>query len=410
MVRFTFNYFVMNTCLIVYGILAVFPPATTLFNSTLVSLICLACWIVVSMLTDINYYNSLRNIYPLLFIAVTFIMPYMLGSSVIGNRYINLSMIPLGVLIFDFYKKNRRIKNLKIIALVISFFALITFVITLSALIKDPYISRSIKSSGEYSADLARKGIGGYSFIYFIAISSQFLLYIFFKTSKRAWKAVTLAGYLLSLLFVLKSNYMTALIISVLASVILFLFHYAHADFGKKIALSFILLALILLILNLNEIIQRFSHAIPKRILEAITVNEGQNILSSIWDEFILDRWPTMKESIDAFLKYPLFGLVGAGNVYAYDGGVVGFGQHSHILDTFSLYGIAIGLFNLLIIFRPLNKKRLNNGSEALRASMIVCTLIVYLFNNATPAIAMALGMFYPLVQYSFSLESSIKE
>lgn len=407
-IKLNSNYLVMDIFLIIYGIVAVFPPATVLFNSTLISILCLGAWLIASLLIDRDYYKSLNNVYPVFFLIITIAFPYVFGASVIGNRYLNLNMIPMGFLIFNFYKKNHHIENLKRIALIITFFATITLLITLQALTADPYISRSIKSTGEYSSDLARRGIGGYSFIYFTAISSQFLLYISLKTRSSSVRIVTIILYILTFFFVLKSSYMTALLIVILSSVALIVVNLVHRNLEKKIIGIVVIIAMVLLLSNLNGIIDKFSDVIPKRIANIVIVNDGQSIFSSIWDEFVSDRWPTLMSSISAFIKAPLFGLVGAGQLSSYDGGVSGFGQHSYILDTFALYGVFVGLLNSYIVLRPFRHNK--EYDTFLNASIFACTAIVYLLNNATPAIAMALGILYPLVGEYYSSNSLIKE
>ncbi len=397
------NFLIMDLLLVIYGLEAVFPPVTIYFNSTLICTICMFGWVCISFITDSDYYlkQDLRNTYPLIFIAATIIIPYLFGNGVIGNRYLSLCMIPLGYFIFNFYKEKERLNELKKVTMIICGFAVITFFVTLKALVQDPYISRSIKSWGEYSLDLARKGIGGYGFIYFTVIVSQFLLYIFLKSKLKFVKAFSFIFYLLSLFFTLKSNYMTALLTVLIASAVMIIRNYMGKNVINNIILILFAALMIILALNIDSIVANFSDFIPKRIAQIVN-NGNESITKSIFNEFVNDRWPTMLSSINIFLKRPLLGMVASKDItLTQDGYLAELGQHSHILDTFALYGFLIGLFNILIIFKPFrgtDGKKIGYG-KALNAAMAVCIIAVYLFNNATPSTAFSFGIIFPLIR-----------
>lgn len=391
----------MNFLLTIYGLETVFPWLNTVFNSFVVCTACLFGWLLLSIFADRDYYlyQDIKNMYPLLFLAFTVLIPYAYGVGVIGNRYLSLALIPFGYIIFNYYKDKKRLRDLKYIFIIISLFASVTLIKTLKALIESPYISRSIKSSGEYSQELARQGIGGYGFIYFIVIASVFLLYIALKSTSRLIRFITAVGYILSLYFVLMSNYMTALLTVFLASLVLILSHSARSGSAKVIIIAFLI---ILLFINMEVIINRFADFIPKRIAKILITENGDSVYRAILDEFINDRWPTMLTSIETLFKYPFFGVISSDGISVTKNGfLTGFGQHSHILDTFALYGAVIGIANLFIIFKPFKDKygcRIKYG-RALNNAMWVCIICIYLFNNATPSIALAFGIIFPLLR-----------
>lgn len=407
------KFLLMNLLLTIYGIEIVFPPVTTVLNSNIICMLCLLGWIIISFFTDSGYYlcQNIRNTYPLIFYFATAVIPYLFGIGVIGNRYLSLGLIPVGYIIFNYYKQKKRLSDLKRISIIIAFFATITFFITLKALIEDPYISRSIKSSGEHSENLARYGIGGYSFIYFIAVVSVFLLYMSLKSKSKWFRCITFIGYLMSFYFVLKSNYMTALLTVVMASVVLVISYYAEASPTKGVKLFFITVLALVILMNINAIVNKYADFIPKRIASVLVLESGESIYQSILDEFVNDRWPTMLSSIKMLLSHPFFGMVSSNDIQvSQSGGLTGFGQHSHILDTFALYGFVIGIVNIFIIFKPFkdhNGKRIKYG-KALNNAMLVCTIVIYLFNNATPSIAFAFGILFPLLREVYDSENKI--
>lgn len=406
MLKEKYNFFIMNLLLTIYGIEIVFPPITTVFNSNLICMLCLFGWIAISYLTDKNYYlhQDIRNIYPLIFYFATVVIPYLFGVGVIGNRYLSLGLIPLGYIIFNYYRQKERLNDLKWISFIIAFFAAITFFITLKALIENPYISRSIKSSGEHSEYLAQQGIGGYSFIYFIVIVSVFLLYMSLKSKSKSklFRFITFIGYLMSLYFVLKSNYMTALLTVILASLIFIISHLAGGGTGKSIILLVVMIIIVVGFMNIDVILNRFSDFIPKRIANILLPANGDSIYKSIIDEFLNDRWPTMVTGLENFIKHPFLGVISSDEITTNQSGFLeGFGQHSYILDTFTLYGFVIGIFNIFIIFKPFKDQygnRIKYG-RALNNAMLVCIIGIYLFNNATPSIAFAFGILFPLLR-----------
>lgn len=407
------NFLIMNLLLTIYGIEVVYPPVTAIFNTNLICAFCLFGWLAVSFITDSDFYlqQDFRNVYPLIFYLATIVIPYMFGVGVIGNRYLSLGLIPLGYMIFNYYKQKERLCDLKRISVIMAFFAAITFFKTLKALIENPYISRSIKSSGEHSETLARQGIGGYAFIYFIVIASIFLLYFSLKSKSRLFRLIAVITYLMTLILILKSSYMTALLTVIIASAVLLLSHYANSNSTNIIILSVLVITIFFFLINVDVIINKYSDIIPQRIASIVVSENGKSIYQSILDEFMNDRWPTMLESVGMFLKYPFFGIIGTGNIrFAESGLLTGFGQHSHILDTFALYGFLIGIVNIFIIFKPFkdqNGNRIKYG-KALNRAMLVCTVGIYLFNNATPSTAFALGIMFPLIREIYDSENGI--
>lgn len=397
------NFIVMDLLLLLYGLESFFPPITAFSNSSVVSLISLLGVVFVMFITDRDYFISqnIRNTYPLVLWFIMAVLPYLFGIGVIGNRYLSLGLIPLGYFIFNYYKKYNRLCELKIIVLALSMFIAITFIVTLKALIINPYVSRSIKSSGEYSMNLARQGIGGYHFIYFIVIAGQFLLYIFLKSKSAFIKIFTFVLYLFTLFFILKSSYMTALLIALIASGVMLISNYSGKGIANKAMMVVVVLIFILTIVNIDFITEQLSHFLPNRILNIVDNGES-GILQSIFDEFLNDRFPVMKESVVKAITYPVIGLLTSKELSVGNNGMlVGFGQHSYILDTFALYGLAIGTVNIFVILKPffdVNGKRIKYG-KALNNSMIVCLLGIYLFNNATQSTAFGFCLIYPLIR-----------
>lgn len=406
------NFIIMNTLLLVYFIELVFPPITTMFSSLIVRLVCMVGWIALSFLTKRSFYaeSSIHVTYVLIFYVAAVLVPYIFGEATIGNRYLDLGMIPMGYFIFCYYKECGRLKDLQKILLITSVFILLTYVDTLKALLDNPYASRSMKTSSTEAGNLEEQSIGGYSFVYFMVVVSVLLLYIFLKTKNRWIKLCAFAGTCMALFFILKANYTTALLVTLLAASVLILMSYAKKGLGNNLLLFFLVIVFFLALTNLNNIIEIFADVIPSRIAQAIMPEKNESVLQALTEEFLWDRWPVMQDSINAFLEAPLLGLVGSGKLGYSGKALQGFGQHSHILDTFALLGGVFGIVNIFVILRPLkdNKGRWIAYGKPINAAMLICMIGIYFFNNATEAIALAFGIIFPLLREHYDSENEI--
>jgi hypothetical protein len=106
-----------------------------------------------------------------------------------------------------------------------------------------------------------------------------------------------------------------------------------------------------------------------------------------------------MLRSIEAFKEHPILGLLGSGQLQVSNGSLYGFGQHSYILDTFALYGIVGGTLNLLALAAPfINRYRIKRDIS-LDITMFVVMLLLYLVNNASESIALAVTIIYPFIR-----------
>lgn len=404
--------FLLNLMLVIYLTELIFPRINYIANPAYVKIICLVMWFTLSFLKKPRYYYNIRPpiLSSLLCFFATITVPYIWGYRVIANRYAALAMIPLAYVIYDYYSYRKKIYQLKKILIFVYFLSAITAITTLSALMTNPFISRSIKSGGEVSARLAQRGIGGYHFIYFVVASSIVFLFLLLKSTKKALKILMLVICLFTMFLILSSNYMTALVIAVTGFMIMMILNAtSKKNVAAKLAIGFVLM---LLLMNLNTIIIACSDFIPLRIAKVIMPTANKSVLWTVYDEFIRDRWPTLLESMTAFKKNPLLGMMGSQTLSYSDGTLSGLGQHSHILDTFAFYGIGIGLWMVYVILIPFIDKKGKgiHQTSSLNCAMMVCTLLLYLFNNATDSIAIVVGIVMPTVReiYSNNVDNAI--
>lgn len=268
----------MKGILIIYFAELVFPLLNTVFDSSYVRIACLVAWLTISFLADPNYYSRQRvKIFSLLsFYIITIFFAYLTQYSVIAHRYMNLALVPLAYVIYDYYSYHNKIRQLVYIVVITYVLALITAVITFLELLANPYIARSIKSNGEYSKALAKKGIGGYSFVYFVAASSIVFLYVCLKSKHMGKRLISMTAYIFSCAFVAKSNYMTALLIVVICSLVLIFLIEANKGFFNGVIVLFLGLAIVLLLLNIEKILKVIGEYLPDRIANVLLAEKGE--------------------------------------------------------------------------------------------------------------------------------------
>ncbi|MCE5178567.1 MAG: hypothetical protein LLF81_05435 [Porphyromonadaceae bacterium] len=370
-------------------------------------LVSMVLWFVFVFLNRPNFFLKLPT--PLvamsLFSIYTIVIPYLFGNPIITNRYIGLAQIPFFYFAFIFNESSGNMRtNYSIIKwsiLPIVFIAITTLLI----LIKNPYASRQATSlRSEFSSDYIFTG--GYDFIYSLAIFTVILFAIYFLHSRYSnSKFQKIQLFILLVLFLITvflSNFLTAVLM------ILFSISFFYVIKNNLFSLMFIIPILIILIIIFNQelislLIDMFDLISPQgKIVDKLidlqmksSVFGNQNIMS--------DRNETYLSSFNGFLENPIFGKV----IYPFsveDNFFSGFGQHSQIIDTMSLFGIfgIIQIYFLLKIFTI----RLKKGFRSLNAftlSVMLSVLILNFFNNSTALCGFAYFFVYPSVYHLFN-------
>lgn len=390
--------------LFVFAILC-FPPLTAALHSAYVCLFCVMLWFALSFINDPQYYIDTKPfvLLSIVFYALTVIIPLICGYKIITNRYTSMSLVPLGFVIYDYYKQHGYTDYLRKIFLAVSALAAVTAITTYKKLLDSQYIVRSIKSTGEYSEILAKDGIGGYSFIYAVTAAAPIFLYIFLKSKKKPVRITALAAYAFSLLFIMKSNYMTAFLSVIISSAV-----FVEGYLLSKKKRGFILPAVFIIVsiafvARFNSISGILEGILPNRISSVVFNPYSDSLVHSITEEFVNDRLPSYITSIKSFCQNPLLGILGSGRLDVSGKNLYGFGQHSHIFDTFALYGLIIGLLGIIVLVQPFRKNgRWVAEDRYFTAAIAVNMLFIYVFNNVTDSIAVIFTILFPLVRDYF--------
>lgn len=373
-------YTITDVCLLYIGISSVFP----LLNGYLGSIdtaICIGLNIVLlvvalTMLSKSS--DSGTDIFLLVFfLFYSTVIPYFVGNTVIANRYLGILVFLVAPHIFRLYEQNEQIGRLKKISGVICFFAGLTFVTTATALLNNPYLSRSIKSTGDISATIKMSGIGGYEFVYFCMILGVAFFYRFWQ-EKKIWN---LFGSMLVVFFLLLSNYITAVFLLVFGCILCLL----SGKSDKQCFIAIIIIALLLFFSdfvqeNIKNIVQTVSPT--GRIARHINSNNA-GLLDGLVAEFVYDRLPTMKISWKTIAD-----SYGMGLLFSNKAQIEMLGQHSFVIDSLAVFGIPMGALYFYLVFRNLR----------IPVSCLVTFITLAVVNNMTTSIGIAIYFIIPIL------------
>lgn len=383
---------------------SVFPPLRVLFNNTLAVTISMLLWLIITLIKKPSFYlkPTIQRLITILFIIYTFIVPYLFGNQVIGNRYLALAPIFFLYIVYEYNAKfNQSINNLRIIKLTM-LFALITLIKTMQALLINPRISRSIKSSGEYSFNLLSQGIGGYEFIYFLVLVFPVLMYLTFFSDrfKQKYQKITLI-FLSIIVFtvIVISNYFTAFIVALSSILIMLLVRFIKRQ--KAFAGIVLIFGIIILLIAGNSLVIFTLEWMYGWVGNSLTAERILEMKYSILygDDQIVStsRWDLIRVSMAAFFNNPVFGTIAAvqSNVLSFETSA---GQHSHLIDTFAFLGLMPGLAQIYIIFQPYVRRLKNSLAIELIIPVFYSIVMIFTFNTVTPSMGFAVGLLVPTV------------
>jgi hypothetical protein len=323
------------------------------------------------------------------------------GNAWLANRYVEYFQIIIFLWGFELYSDNYSEYYLnEKISLYLSPFILLISLNTIYMYFAYPNISRTAKKDTAAGLEQMAQGIGGYDFIYFIVFILAGLMYLIFCLDRNFFlKAFLILCITLLSVNIIMSNFMIA---SLLCLMIIFFRVFIRKTNLKSLSIYFVLVVFLVPILP-NFIDYIFDILI--KVTEG-TMN-GQRVLairtfieSGILESSLDARWQAFVLSWQAFVSFPLTGII-VTTITNSDGVIVGFGQHSFILDGFALFGVIVGSMSLYVFLYPVF--RLNNMSRSIGYSslpllILFMVLFLFIFNNVTPSIGAAVFFFIPVI------------
>lgn len=385
-------------CFAILCSFVVVPQFKVLFPMTIIYLGIIAVLTVVMLRQSKKWSEWLYLVIAVFYSVYTAIVPMVFGYRDLANRYIALVPMVWLYALYEYLKKNRAIDGVwKLMIL----FAVITMLRTSQALLTSPYISRMVKSSGEFSESILLQGIGDYSFIYALVLMNVLFFWLFLE-KKGKKKLVYLFLVISSEGTILLSNYMMALLLSLFGIAVLTAFWI----YRKNKAVFFVLLMIFAILLLFSKpllyvTLDGILAVLPDgktydRLLQMQMSLYGEG--KGLFEEFASDRIPVLSISLKSIKAYPAFGVI-CGHLTKTDGYYNEFGQHSYIFDTMALYGIGISLILLFLLTFPFfTEGRMRGKKKELSIAIFLIMLLLVSNNNATFSIAVMLYVIYPYI------------
>jgi hypothetical protein len=384
------------------GVCSIFSPIRGLasFNAIWASLFC--AWFFFTMLDTPTFFlfPTRFRLLMLIYIIYTISVAYITGNGAIGNRFFELAQIPL---FYMAYEKNKSIKrsddSFWLIALLIPF-VFYTGVVTFFALLRDPWISRSIATKELGTEVYLMLGVGSYEYVYFLVIVVGVLLFTIYNSNaplKNKNNFAVIAVLVAFATIITMANFSTAFIL-LLTCVFMRIFtprlrtkYWLLYIIGGAISLYLLSNVFSLLLDSLTSLLgNSLNSSRISEIKELFLKNQTGDSLDSRNDKWLL--------SVNAFLQNPFFGILTKPLTYA-DGFFKGFGQHSQILDTFALYGAGIGTLQIYIYTKPFisRLKSIKGYVPGFTLLIMILFLTMVTFDNATPSIGFAAFFIFPI-------------
>lgn len=383
----------------VLGVQAVFPPLRAFVNSYVLTIAMYA----VAFVAILALYKAdqitvdlvlVSSLFALVFIAFSTMLT---GNTVLFNRYFNLICLIAGYPLFRLVVERLDKKGKYALAIVIIGFATLTCIRTCTALVQNPYIARSIKSEGEYTAGLLSMGIGGYEIVYFAVICSTIMLWDALNATNRMRKVISFLLFAIMVCLILYANYMTALIAALIGAAIVLLMKIGKASPAAAVSAAVMTtIVLAVLIAAQDQLLQVITNMSGDGRVSRV-LNSSDSLLTGITDEFLSDRAPVMQKSINEFGLHLFIGLNGMTSSIGASGAIASAGQHSFVLDTLAYFGLIGGPIILLAVFMPFWSMGKHGVDRRLTTPLLVVFVILLIFNNATSSIAIA-ALLLPLL------------
>ncbi|NBI57892.1 hypothetical protein D3Z53_07345 [Lachnospiraceae bacterium] len=397
--RKVFNRIVFEIPLCMCVLFALYSPFMVYQYSTFITILLLFLWLIIALM-DKKKWTS-KEIYSIPLYVYLVVMPCIMGYSFISNRYLILVVFLLGSLISSYCEYVDMWNDIGKMLKIVSPFLIYVYLKTFIALLNNPYASRKIKTTGDYTLLARGQGIGGYEFIYFLSLLSNICIGLFFQLKNKKHKAVCLIIAILSYIEIILSNYMTALMISIIGFILTIMVLLVKKN---KIWMLFLSFGMVIFLLFGNDImkivLENFLKIIPQNGKTFMRLYEMKDyFIQNVFISFFEDRFFTINQSLNCLLKYPFLGIIGQLDL-GREMLLSNVGQHSFFLDTFAFYGFGIGIYNIVNYFSLFKRQFFDKHCLIITIPTMFCGFVLLLFNNLTISIGICLSIIYPYSLY----------
>lgn len=402
---------IKNFLLSLYMILYILYPKIYGINTILIFLISLY------FLICIKYIKLRKGTYIfILLILLFYFIPSInyknYTSAIINFLTVIVKISPLLIFIQEinlpkessiYYEKNGRLIKKILLTLLIYI-----IIINLYNLNINPYFARNMAN---YNYDIP--GVTGLSLFsgggYFIVYAFIFLIlfivqkYIFFKEKKNF--TFIFLFFIFSLIFLIKANFATAFILTMISIVVIIFFNNLHKI---NIIYSILLILSLIVILNYSFFLREITKLLPSDSIITIRIND---MLEDSETSTVSERAYFLENSIKSIKEKPIIGIASQNN-YNYNLMKEKIGLHTEWIDYMAQYGLIIGFvyvvfvsiaFTKMVHFVP------NKSMKSFYISSAVSTMILGFLNPVTnTGIYLMLFLVIPILDGGFVNEKNI--
>lgn len=267
---------------------------------------------------------------------------------------------------------------------------------SINALEQNSHIMRALVRNSDESFEYAKKGVGGYGYLYSMVLAMPFGVSILLNPMyDNKLRLVALLFTVSSLYLSFISEYFMAELLAIAVVPLIFVSKMKSQN-NRRVAYFVIILGLIIVFSNAESIIaflvnETDSAAMQRKLTDSymIMANNGE-----VSDSEFGTRAKRYGQAIDALISNPVTGVLTYRKV----------GNHSYFLDYFGQYGIFIGYLFIYLFFSPISKFLKNNSTGVI---VILMTIIVALFNVLPLSCIVPIYILLPAtIQYQQVLEN----
>ncbi len=318
---------------------SVSPPLSIDLIFRVLALLCAAGWFVLTAVTEYDFGTpqKLALIFLLLVITVTLIESDFSMTALM--KQVALFILVLTFLMSSYYEDKW--DELRFL-IPIFFVLLIVFnTITVTELLKTPYLARRIVRADASLYSYMRRGVGGYALVYTQVILFPLLVKwtIVSKKLNQSFLVIGIIYFISYALLIHKAGYTIAIAASLSGAAVLFF--YKKKSIIPALAIAMALMLLFILIIGYVTPVRQFLLDLFNGTTVANKINDIYNTIheTGTADSISLRREKYMA-SLDRIINYPFFGSLWNANP----------GGHSAILDAFAKYGIFGGIMYVYMI------------------------------------------------------------
>ena len=320
------------------------------------------------------------------------------GGGIFSTDAFNAYIIFFMVVIYFWLKEQTDSLRANLLKLIFAG-CIFNYAYSIIVLYFDPSASR-ISAASEVSPYDILSAIGGFDAVYGGIFVVLILLYMRNNIEKGGNRILINLVLILALIFIFMASYATA-IIMLLLSVFIFISN-------KNKALSFIGIFAIVAMVFFHQAVGAFIMEMSKRITYSETIsnkiNEFGYMVKTLeaagtyaGDE---GRLKNMLDSLNTFLKYPIFGGLGE------EGAIIG--EHSEFCDVLGKYGlIAFSVITMFFVFLHKEIRKNITIKENVKCLNIVYFIFIIL-TVLNPALYTLIQL--PIILMIFLSESYVRE